>query len=127
MTATYFVDNSPTIRDRIISWLLSRLLGEKVLVRKQGKKFFIGGELEVHASGNIRLTSDQHIILTSGNTREDRPGYRHSIWLNPELDNLRRPIQKLTLVNDQGREWDWEIEFDESGRVIFPKGWRPSE
>lgn len=127
MTATYFVDNSPTIRDRIISWVLSRLLGEKVQVRKRGKKFFINGELDVHARGNIRLTSDQHIILTSGNTKEDRPGYRYSIWLNPELDNHRRPLQKLTLVNYQGREWDWEIEFSQDGRVMIPKGWRPSE
>lgn len=118
----YFLDTTKP-RMWLFSKILSFLLGQEITIQKRGKVIHLSGDVTLHASGTLKLESDKHIILSSGKGKEERPGYRHSVWLNPDLDARGRPIQKLQLVNERGQEWDWEIEFDHRGALKLPEGW----
>ena len=56
------------------------------------RRIIIPGEFNFHATGNLTLSSDQHVIIKSGQTAEYRAGYVHGIWLNPIQDELNQPI-----------------------------------
>jgi len=51
-------------------------------------------ETTLHCLENLYLTSDKHVVLMSGcDPDPTRPGYLHSIWLNPDLDADGRPLK----------------------------------
>ena len=58
------------------------------------KSLVIPGDLSIHTTGNLTFSSDQHVIIKSGCTPEERDGYVHGIWLNPSLDEHGRPIME---------------------------------
>lgn len=119
----YFLDTTKP-RMWVFSKILSFLLGQEISVSKKGKVISLKGDFTLHTSGTLKLESDQHVILSSGRGKEERAGYRHSVWLNPDLDTEGRPVQKLQLINEKGQEWDWVIEFDDRGSVKIPEGWK---
>lgn len=47
------------------------------------RRLVIQGDFQIHSTGNLYLTSDQHVILSSGNADGD---YTHQIHLNPVLE-----------------------------------------
>jgi hypothetical protein len=53
----------------------------------------VNGAFTLHSTGELCLSTDEHLILLSGRTPEERPGYQHSIWLNPDFDDKGRPVQ----------------------------------
>ncbi len=65
-----------------------------ILIDLANKHIVIPGEFSLHSQGNFRLSSDQHIIINSGQGYEGREDYRYSIWLNSSLDECGRPIKE---------------------------------
>lgn len=125
----YFVDtnkvaHTPSIKERLINKLLKMFFGDDFNFQYSNGKLVINTPLSIHCTNTISLSSDQHIILSSGRKPEfDRPGYTYGVWLNPDLDRLGRPLQTLKLVNDNGQNWNWSVEFDQEGNLILPSGW----
>lgn len=71
----------------------------------QTGQLIIPGEFNIHATGTLRLTSDEHVIIQSSRQPEDRPGYRYSVWLNPDLDDMGRPLMdEKPLLEDHSDE-----------------------
>lgn len=67
-------------------------IGNGVILDLSNNRLVIPGDFEFHAEGNLRLTSDRHIILKSGQDADRREGYTHSIWLNSEEDENGDPL-----------------------------------
>lgn len=59
-------------------------IGQLVSYDPVNRRLVIDGDFEIHATGNLYLNSDQHVVVHSGN----RAGtYTHKIWLNPDLED----------------------------------------
>jgi hypothetical protein len=59
------------------------------------KKIVLPEDFHIHARGNLKLTSDKHVVIRSGrNSDPEREGYVHSIWVNADEDSLGRPLKK---------------------------------
>lgn len=67
-------------------------LGNGVILDLDNQKIIIPGDFALHTEGNLRLSSDKHVIIKSGQTEEPRPGYIHGIWLNSEEDQFGQPL-----------------------------------
>ena len=57
------------------------------------KKIVLTGDIHIHCEGNLKLSSDKHILIESGRTKEERNGYLHSIWFNAKEDEQGRPLK----------------------------------
>lgn len=68
------------------------MIGDAVLDLEQGI-LSVPGDFTIHTTGDLKFKSDQHVVIESGQSHEERPGYLHSIWLNPEYDDQGRPVQ----------------------------------
>ena len=47
------------------------------------RRLVITGDFEIHATGNLFLSSDQHVVVQSGNEGGE---YTHHVHLNPDLE-----------------------------------------
>jgi hypothetical protein len=57
---------------------------------------YFTGDFHLNTTGNMYLTAQKHVVIQSGQDAEpDRPGYRHSVWINSKLDNFGRPLQSF--------------------------------
>src|SRR5690606_16189146 len=83
-------------------------LGNGTLLNLENGAIVVSGDLTIHATGSIKFKADQHLVLQSGQTPEERPGYLHSIWLNPEYDSEGRPVEQADILEieefDDGNE-----------------------
>jgi len=112
-----------SIKESLINRILKMVCGNDFQYKKG--RLIINTPLNIHCTDTIALSSDKHILLSSGRKQEDdRPGYNYGVWLNPDLDNFGRPLQTLSLVNDKGNKWNWSIDFDSEGNVSLPSGWK---
>lgn len=88
----------------------------------------IDGSIVLHVRGEFRLVCDKDIVLISGRSdNKDRPGYKYSIWENPDLDEHDRPIMMVAVFNC--RTNDHEVipaRFTKSGKLIL-KAWQRIE
>jgi hypothetical protein len=128
MSINYFVNTSikhiPSFKEKIFNKILKMIFGKNFQFEYLNGKLVINTPLSIHCTNTISLSSDKHIILSSGRTIEqDRPGYNYGVWLNPDLDKLGRPLQTMVLTNEYGQNWNWTIEFDSNGNIILPSGW----
>lgn len=128
MPVSYFVDtrvvSQPTLKERLINKLLKMVFGKDFQFEYSKGKIVINTPLSIHCTNTISLSSDQHIILSSGKKPDPtRPGYNFGVWLNPDLDRMGRPLQTLNIKNDHGQAWNWTVEFDQEGNLILPAGW----
>ena len=57
--------------------------GQLISYDPDNRRLIIQGDFQIHATGNLFLSSDQHVVLSSGNDGET---YTHQIHLNPELE-----------------------------------------
>lgn len=73
-------------------------LGNGVMLNLEHGVVVIDGDFDVCATGNLRLRAEKHLILESGQNQEERPGYLHSIWLNPVYDDAGRPSEDPEIV-----------------------------
>lgn len=123
----YFVDTTipyfSSIKEKMINKVLKMFFGDNLHIRVDKNKIIIDSPINIHCTQTMCLSSDKHIILSSGKTKEERHGYRHSVWLNPDIDYLGRPLMTLDLENPNGKDWHWTIDFDENGNAIIPDGW----
>jgi len=69
-------------------------LSNGVMIDLDKKKVIIPSDFELHVEGNLTLSSNKHVMIKSGQTEEERPGYLYSIWLNSDLDEYGLPIIK---------------------------------
>jgi hypothetical protein len=58
----------------------------------ENKRIIITGDFSLHTEGNLRLSSDKHVIIKSGQSEEERTGYVHGIWLNSIEDSEGKPL-----------------------------------
>ncbi len=58
----------------------------------ENRKLIIPSDFHLHTEGDLRLSSDKHVILHSGRTPESREGYVHGVWVNPDIDEYGRPL-----------------------------------
>lgn len=68
-------------------------LADGIALDLHTKQIVIDGDFGVYATGNVTFRAEKHVIIESG--RDDdpqRPGYRHSIWFNPDYDGFGRPV-----------------------------------
>lgn len=82
----------------------------------------IDGSVCVTVKGEFRLISEKDIILISGGKdNDDRPGYKHSIWLNPPLNEDNNP-QIMIGVQSRitGEILNIPAIFDEEGNAVIP-------
>lgn len=88
----------------------------------------IDGSVVLHVKGEFRLVCDKDIVLVSGRSdNPDRPGYKYSIWENPELDVYNRPVMMISVFNCLTD--DHEVipaRFSKSGKVLL-KPWQRLE
>jgi hypothetical protein len=57
-------------------------------------KVYFHGDFHLTSSGSLYLSADKHVIIESGQDQEpERPGYRHSVWINSPKDNFGRPLK----------------------------------
>jgi hypothetical protein len=63
-----------------------------VIIDIENQRVIIPGDFNLHTTGNLRLTSDRHIIIKSGRTPEERDGYVYGVWLNSEEDSNGNPL-----------------------------------
>jgi hypothetical protein len=74
-----------------------------VVIDIENKRIILPDDFALHTTGNLRLTSDKHIIIKSGQGDEpDRPGYQYSIWLNSAEDEAHRPLKGQPRIEDNG-------------------------
>src|SRR5574344_1264270 len=104
-----------TFKEKVVNSLLKFLFEDELDIEYKNKKLIIHSPLDIHFDNTVNISSDKHIILITNQDREkNRPGYTHSVWLNPEKDNNGNPIQLMTLINEYGELWNWQMEFDEN-------------
>ena len=70
------------------------------IVDLNNQRLIILGDFTLHTTGNLKLTSDKHIILKSGRLPEERAGYTYSIWFNSEEDQFGNPLLDKDLNKD---------------------------
>lgn len=58
--------------------------GQLISYDPVNRRLVIEGDFEIHATGNLYLNSDQHVVVRSGN---DGGQYTHQIHLNPVLED----------------------------------------
>ena len=63
-----------------------------VLVDLVNRRIVIPGDFNIHTEGNLKLSADKHVLITSGQDAEERPGYVHGIWFNAAEDQFGRPL-----------------------------------
>jgi hypothetical protein len=63
-----------------------------IIVDLDNQRLIIPGDFNLHTTGNLRLTSDKHIIIKSGRVPEERPGYVYGIWFNSDEDSDGKPL-----------------------------------
>lgn len=52
------------------------------------------GDFHLETTGSLYLNAQKHIIVNSGQGIEpERPDYRHSVWINSQLDHQNRPLK----------------------------------
>lgn len=62
------------------------------------KKIVLTEDTHIHCNGNLKLTSDKHVVIRSGRTPDPlREGYIHSVWTNANEDELGRPIKETVM------------------------------
>lgn len=57
--------------------------GSPVFYDPETRRLFIDGDFQIHSTGNLILSSDQHVVINSGNDGMD---YTHQVHLNPPLE-----------------------------------------
>lgn len=68
-------------------------------------RIVIAGDFEIATQGTLTISAGKHLILQSARTPEERPGYLHSVWLNPDLDDQGRPVKDETpMLEDKNEE-----------------------
>jgi hypothetical protein len=80
-------------------------LSDGLLIDLQSNRLVVLGELSLHTTGTMRLTSDEHVIIASGCGTDER-GEIQGVWLNPELDESGQPYEipdeiEIEVLNDQ--------------------------
>lgn len=69
------------------------------------QRWVLEGDLAVHLTGSLRLSTDKHIILQSGRTPvPGRPGYVHGVWTNPPLNAEGQPVRLVLTRTPEGVE-----------------------
>lgn len=63
--------------------VVAQAVGQLVTYDPDKRRLVIEGDFEIHATGNLYLNSDQHVVVRSGNDGQD---YTHGIHLNPEIE-----------------------------------------
>ena len=60
-------------------------------------------DMKIKVKGTLEFDVDEHVLISSGKgvdpTRDD--GVKYSIWLNPSLDDDKKPVAML----DSEEEW----------------------
>jgi hypothetical protein len=57
--------------------------GSPIFYDPVSQRLLITGDFQIHATGNLILSSDQHLVINSGNDGID---YTHQVHLNPPLE-----------------------------------------
>jgi hypothetical protein len=74
-----------------------------VTIDMENKRIILPDDFSVHATGNLRLTADKHVIIKSGQgVEESRRGYHYSIWLNSDEDDAGRPLKEQVRIDGNG-------------------------
>lgn len=63
-----------------------------LLVDIENKRLVIPTDFHIHTEGTLRLSSDKHILINSGDGFDPILGTRWGIWLNSDVDNNGEPI-----------------------------------
>jgi hypothetical protein len=63
-----------------------------ILLDLHSNTIVVSGELNIHSTGTMRLSSDEHVILNSGGGKDSR-GETQGIWLNAVLDDDGLPVE----------------------------------
>lgn len=83
-------------------------LGGGVSFNLAENKLILPSDYSIECQGTLTISASEHLMLNSGSGEEERPGYRHAIWLNTEVDELGRPIK-----SDDPRYIHGEVELVE--------------
>lgn len=84
------------------SSVVSSSVGQMITYNSKTRRLEITGDFEIHATGNLYLSSDQNIILHSGNSDGE---YTHQIHLNPDLEE-----DYVIYVDQQGSSREWDLQ-----------------
>ncbi len=89
----------PTLPSTVIQ------LSNGVMLDLASNQVIVEGDFSLHSTGNIRLSSDEHVIVESGRGFDDR-GEVQGIWLNPVYDDSGQPIEvadeiELEVIDDE--------------------------
>jgi hypothetical protein len=77
-----------------------------IILDLTSNRLVIPSDFHLHTSGNLKFSSDQNIIISSGNGEDiTRSKYVYGVWINSEEDHLGRPLlsnikKKLIGVNE---------------------------
>lgn len=67
-------------------------LSDGLLIDLKTNRLVVQGDLNLHTTGTMRLSSDEHVILESGEGTDSR-GETQGIWLNPVVDEHGNPYE----------------------------------
>lgn len=67
-------------------------LSDGLLLDLHSNRIVVSGDLNLHTTGTMRLSSDEHVIFESGGGLDER-GEVQGIWLNPVVDENGSPIE----------------------------------
>jgi len=84
------------------SSVVSSSVGQMITYNSKTRRLEITGDFEIHATGNLYLSSDQNIILHSGNSDGE---YTHQIHLNPDLEE-----DYAIYVDQPGSPGEWDLQ-----------------
>jgi hypothetical protein len=67
-------------------------LDNGLLVDVTNRRIIIPSDFHLHTQGTLRISSDQHVLINSGEGYDLYSGRRWGIWLNTEVDNNGEPV-----------------------------------
>jgi hypothetical protein len=68
-------------------------LNNGIILDLTSNRIIIPSDFHLHTQGNLRLSSDQNIIISSGQKQDtERSDYVYGVWINSEEDLLGRPL-----------------------------------
>lgn len=67
-------------------------LDNGLLVDIENKRIVIPTDFHIHTEGTLRISSDKHVVINSGDGYDPNIGTRWGIWLNSDVGNDGEPI-----------------------------------
>lgn len=93
-----------------------------ILIDVERRIVKIPGDFKIHSTGTMTFKSDKHLIFQSGCDPEERPGYVHSIWFNPDMDENGLPIMEKSDKMIEGKIEEPEDKIDDKSGTNTQQG-----